>query len=167
MQLPYEKPFPLTRGRLSGNCVFQGQLTDSITFLWFLFTVSLALWRRTSAAPAWLLMPSLRAKKIYTCVWGRVGKCALFRAQFFTSVGVGQQNALQRNQNAEAGWGSQCETKSLFWSSVRLSYRVLVTWISFGKKKFVWKIVLDWGINFPWFDVDKMASGLFIPQLRF
>ena len=140
---------------------FQGQLTDSITSLWFLFTVSLALWRRTSAASAWLLMPSLRAENlIRVCVDWDVG-VPFSVLNFLLAWGLRQQNALQRNQNAEAGWGSQCETKSLFWRSVRLSYRVLVTWISFGKKKFAWEIALDCGTNFPWFAVDKMTSVVY------
>ena len=113
------------------------------------------------------LMPSLRAEKFKrVCAIG-LASVPFFVPHFLLAWESWQQNAVQRNQNVEAGCESQCETKSLLWNSVQLSYRVLVTWISFGKKKFVWKFVLDWSINFPWFDVDKIASGLFIPQLRF
>ena len=111
-------------------------------------------------------MPSLRAKNLYVCE--RVGlESVLFIVlNFLLAWVLWQQNASQRNQNVEAGCGSQCETKSLIWSSARLSYRVLVTWISFGEKKFGCESVLDWSINFPWFDEDNISHRAFYSLVR-
>ena len=73
---------------MSRNELFQGQLTDSITFLWFLYTVSLALWRRAPAAPAWLLMPSPWAEKLIRVRVNRGVVVSFPCAQFLANVRV-------------------------------------------------------------------------------
>ena len=47
--------------------------------------------------------------------------------------------------------------------SVRLSYRVLVTWVSFDKKISSEKIALGCGKHFPWFDVVNNGQRGFSP----